>query len=133
MRTFSYNFEQYSAKDIIDYIQQLGYETEFDSSNLNGKFVIKGTNMYIRFPFIKELFETNFGLTYSSTASVLWINYPGYYCTPGVIKSNTYDKKDNKKYKEHKSLFNKLKRKFAKKKGEIPKSIKDLDWIKSLK
>ena len=74
MRTFSYNFEQYSAKDIIDYIQQLGYETEFDTSTLNGKFVIKGTNMYVRFPFIEELFKTNFSLTYSSTASVLWIN-----------------------------------------------------------
>ena len=132
-RLFSYDFENFSAKDIIKYVEGLGYKVTFDEKSYYGRFVINGTNIEIRVPEIDSVLESDFALLFSATGSLLWQNYSNTYFTPESIERGAYDERLENLYDEHEQLFKKLKRKFGMKKGMRPKAIKDLEWIRSLK
>ena len=121
-RAFSYNYEKVSARDIADFVQELGSETQF-YNRLNNKdigFLIKGTSIKIRIPDVDYIKGVHFHIAVSLHGDVYWDTYDEIYQSNSELK------------KEHEKIFNKLKRKFQMKKGDHPKAFKDLDWITSL-
>ena len=140
-KSFSYNFETYSVKDIVRLLLLEGFRVTFYSSRhidyLNAReirvdwnapvkrhgFHVEDWPMIIRPPLIKDVLESNFGRMYSLSASVLWMSHERiYYPISG--------KRDENLVKQHDKVFSKLKRKFAmSKERELPKAIKDLEWL----
>lgn len=148
---FMYNCENSSLKDIIEFIQEQGYEVEYYDRRDGGPrgphgFSVRGVDLEVRAPDL-ELFKDK----------KLWNSYgpPAIYWNPfGKLHGERYyaresgDKKRiaeaEKKYEEYhtkaKKLYNQLKRRFAIKKGskgywnakEWPQSIKDEAYIRSL-
>lgn len=135
-KQFSYNFEKYSVKDIVKFIESLGHKIKYQPGKAGEQqrgFLVEHSSLLIRFPFIDTILESNFHPGYSRTGDVLWQNYDSIYYSKGSVERGTYDERNDSLYHEHEVIFNKLKKKFAMKSGEQPKAIKDLDWLKSLK
>lgn len=129
-RTFYYNFEKVSIKDIIKFIEDLGYKLEYVYGPNGLKYVeIKNIPIKVKTPNIKILKDSNFHISASLSGAVWWRLYSNMYYSKKSIESGKYDEKNEELYKEHEKLFMKLKRKFQMNKSEHPKAIKDLDWL----
>lgn len=128
-RSFSYNFEEYSVKDIEEYVKSIGLEIE---RSKNAVFTVSGTSIDVRLPLITSLLRTNFSSTFSLSGDVFWNTYDDLYYIPGTARlPESLGERDQALLKKHEKIFNALKRKFQMKKGEHPKAIKDLEWIQS--
>lgn len=122
-KQFSYNFETYSAKDIVEFLCENGFGVLFQKR----RFIVERIPLLsIRLPFIDMLLETDFTPALRLTGDVLWENKSDYYYT----RDNTLRHPDE--FRSHERLFNQLKRKFAMKLNEYPHAIKDLAWIRGI-
>lgn len=127
-RLFSYNFAVYSLKDLIAFVEKEGYEVELQENH----FRIKGTGINLQFPSVNSLLRLNFHIIDSLSGIVLWRMYDDLYYIPGTARlPESLGERDQELLKKHEKLFNALKRKFQMKKGEHPKAIKDIEWIRS--
>jgi hypothetical protein len=99
-----YNYEKFSIVDIKAYLNSRGYETELVEKQNSIMLSIKGTEVYVDVPLI----DVNGNIL----ASIRFYNYP----------RTEHHESDQK-------LYNELKRKFAVKSGESPKSIKDSEKL----
>jgi len=118
-RLFIYNYEKHSAKDIAAYAESLGHPCQF----YDGVLVVSSTRIMIRFPAIDSIIKSNFSPILSKSGSVYWdteVKLPLEYLNPELDESDQV------------KIFVQLRRKFVMSKGEYPKAIKDLDWIKSM-
>ena len=97
-----YNFEKYSILDIKEYLEQNGFKTEMRKDMVGCPILfILDSDVYIDVPLI------SFG---TILADIHFESYP---------PTANYDKS--------KKLYEKLKKKFALKKGESRRKIKDAD------
>jgi hypothetical protein len=86
-------------------------------------------------PYVALIIEHHFDMTGSLSGSVLFETYHDVYYPHKkeyMAKEHNLGPRNNELFKQHEKLFNQLKRRFQMKKGEIPKAIKDLDWVRSV-
>jgi len=134
-KLFSYNFAKFSAKDIVEFVQDIGYTVTYHPGKPGKEergFYINGTAIIIRPPDVQELLSSSFHSAYKFTASVLWKNYSDMYYLSGIVSGKATCRKNETLYKEHEMLFMRLKRKFKMSKEEDPKAIKNLEFLQSL-
>jgi|SRR3989339_1019954 len=137
-RIFSYNFERYSAKDLVEFVEELGYKTRYQKGIAGVQergFIIKETGIIIRFPDINYIKKLNFSPAVKLFGDVKFETYSDIYYPrkQEYIKTHhNFGSRDDQLFKKHEKLYNSLKRKFQMKKDEIPKAIKDEEWLKKL-
>ena len=137
-KIFSYNFEKFSARDIVNYCRELNLAVQFKKSvpgQQERGFLVNGTAILIRMPDIDYIIKLNFNKSLRYFASVRWDTYSFLYYPDKekeIILSHTFGPRNDQLFKEHEKLFNQLKRKFQMGDDEVPKAIKDLDWIRNL-
>lgn len=136
-RRFSYNYERYSAKDIVQFLEHtLSFQTAYYNKEKRGMghgFTITGTPIDIRIPDVAYIEELRFDPMVKYLGDVHWNTFDHMYYSEESIKKHTYDEKDMHKFKEHEKIFNSLKRKFQMRPEEQPRAVKDRDWILKLK
>ena len=106
-----YNFEKYSIFDFQNFLHERGYQTEILSPQSGDMIHIIDTDIYVDLPLIADIRSVN----NSIFAEIRFEDYP---------RSENYEKS--------KQLYEVLKRKFAEKRGEQAKIIKDLHQIEKL-
>lgn len=132
-KLFSYNFEKASAKDIIEFVQALGHRVDYLEAQ---GFRIENSGIYVRLPNLNLIFSSNFDLSASKSGSVLFEMYDAAYypqkeeCMKKMPPS--FGQRNEDLLKQHEKLFNQLKKRFQMRKDEMPKAVKDLEWIKKI-
>ncbi len=131
-RLIDYNFEKYSAKDMVQSVEEWGYKAHF-KPGVYGKqeegFWVEGVPMNIRLPDIADLEKFEKGGAMVPT--IRWETYDDMYYVPDHMEKGNHER-NKELLAEHEKLFMKLKRKFGKKSGENPKKVKDKEWILEL-
>lgn len=139
-KQFDYNFEKYSARDIREFLVNFGYKTDYLPNLPCGEpgFLALDLDLMVTLVDV-ELYKKKKSGNIYFYPRVYWIGIDKLYSERYYARESKDEKRikeAEKKYKEYSEekgkLFEQLKRKFALKKGEIPNSIKDYDWIKSL-
>jgi len=138
--SFSYNFENYSAKDIVDFLVKNGYEVKYlNNSFFGAAFMVTNLDIYIRILDYNLILKSNFSPVYKFFGDIIWKSIGDLYSERNRARESgdkvrivEAEKKYEEYHKESSKLYNQLKRKFQMKQGEVPKGIKDLEWIKSL-
>lgn len=110
-RVKPYNFEKYSIFDIQDYLHTHGYQTEIISPLSGDEMHVIGTDVSIDLPLLGD----SRSVLNNVFAEIRFEDYPR-----------------TEQYEKSKKLYELLKRKFAEKKGERAKTIKDRDRIEKL-
>jgi hypothetical protein len=151
-KIFSYNFEKYSPKDIIQFLNHEGFDVVYQDllpGYREGGFIVKGCPIIVRYPYLKNIENPIFFELHSLAGDVKWENRKERY---GLIDlkeigiNSSKELKEHKEryhlseqdffkpveYKNHDKLFSKLKKKFQMKKGERAQLIKDLDWLQKI-
>jgi len=152
---FSYNCEKYSILDIINFLKEKGYNSEFiDERNKNGgvKFEVPNMNITINLPDLERLKDLKMWKAITPS-SIWWEAVNDLYSAkvtahdlgnPAEIKRT--EESYQQWHKESKKLYDQLKKQFgikvkletpndveeAIKSGEYPMAIKDADYIESL-
>lgn len=140
-KQFNYNFEKYSAKDVGEFIEGLGYKIEFQKNIPCGGpgFVVVGMDLMVTlqdFDLIKKINKNLIYLyprVYWKTMNKLYMDLYHAKESKDLKHIGEMQKKYDNYYTQVFVVFNKLKKNFAMKKDDNPKTIKDLDWLKSLK
>lgn len=137
-KIFSYNFEKYSPRDIVAFSSENGMKIIFQKG-IPGEqergFLIDGTSILVRIPPARYILDLKFDPLTSLLGDVRWDTYSSIYYPnkeEAIEKDHTFGPRNDGLFKQHEKLFDQLKKKFQMKKGEIPKAIKDLDWIRNV-
>ncbi len=134
-KSFSYNYERISAKDIVEFIENDGYIVNVNYKGGGARFTVAGSALHVRIPIVMLVLKSNFGLHSSALGDILFNTYDDIYYPEKqkyIDLDHTFGPRNEVLFIEHDKLFHKLKRKFQMKRGELPKAIKDLEWIRSL-
>jgi len=138
---YRYDCENFSFKDIVKFVEFQGYEVSPYDNRYNGGcsgFEINDLFISIRLPNPDDLKDIRIWRS-SGPPEIFWQTMNKFYRDRSSARESGDKekiKKAEKEYEEYhkkaKKLYNQLKRRFAIKKGEFPKSIKDLNDIKKI-